>query len=233
MKIAKAIVSFVVSASLGCLSAVHVVQSFQPIQPLASSFAGFGFGRRVNVADTALVSPHAANSHIVYCNGNKVSCGTWMGRRSGAAAPGCNVVLCDSGVAPRLTGIRVITALCASGDNQSPEPLASVWIQLYIDRKEAGHATKVKLRLGADVDDLAKLVKEEFKDKLGGISAAELMVYAYSDEPFTKLLDPGETVTSVYGGVTSQRPIRVTAITGKRGTLTGTFSVLSTTTAIV
>jgi hypothetical protein len=213
MKIVKAIVSFVVSASLGGLSAVHVVQSFQP---------GLGFGRRVNDAYTVLISPHAANSHIVYCNGNKVPYGTWMGRHSGAPAPGCNVVLCNSGVASRLTDTRVVTALCASGDNQSPEPLASVWIQLYVDSEKIGSPNELEFAEGSkrDVLRLAKLVVAEYNKRLDGISAAELMVYAYSDEPFTKLLDPGEIVTSVYGGITSQRPISVTVITRKRGMVT-------------
>jgi hypothetical protein len=100
-------------------------------------------------------------------------------------------------------------------DGFSPKPLNSVWVQLFVDNVEIGRATKVKLELGADVDDLATAVKQVYNNRLDGITAAELQVYAWkdtsplrSDVHIDSALESGESIDS---------PIRVTARTPNQG----------------
>jgi hypothetical protein len=99
----------------------------------------------------------------------------------------------------------------------SPEPTASVWVQLYVDRKKEGDPLPLAFtkRSKRDALSVTKMVKKEYSDKLERISAAKLMVYAWNDERFTKMLHPQEGIAQIHGGNTSTRPIIVSAAKAK------------------
>jgi hypothetical protein len=216
----KAIVCLVVFAALGGFGAIDVVQSFQPIhvRPVALTSVA-SFGRLVNDANTAHVSPKFVVPYSSYCNAGKLSCGLAMGRCAAHAAVAQGHAL-GANVALRSACARFPTFLSASSSPEDdPKPLESVWVQLYVDGEKAGSPVKVKLERGGDVFDFATAVKQVNSNKLAGVDAAELNVYTWDDEKYSKPLDPGEIVTDAFGGTDSKSPIRVMARMPNQGKL--------------
>jgi hypothetical protein len=212
MNYMKAIVSLVISALLGGFGAARVVQSFQPVKPLA--FGSFRFENANSF--NAITSPQAVVSRHAYCNGRKVLC-AWLGWCASAAVA---TTRCDS---VRISVVRSATALLDSSlpENETTPPilLDSVWFQLYLDNVLNGGPAKVKLGLNADIYDLANAAKEARKATLEGIDAANLMVYNWDDEQFERPLRSNKKIDSALGcGESLDRPIRIAALTPNQGT---------------
>jgi hypothetical protein len=210
MKVTKWIARLVVFAALGGFGAVDVVQSFQPVQPVAFTSVA-SFGRLVNDVNTAHVSPKSVVPYSAHCNGGKVPCSAAMVRAAAAATTAQGHAF-GANVAFRSACARFPTFLSASSSPEDdPKPLDSVWVQLYVDREKAGRATQVKLDLGSNVDNLAMAVKQVYSNKLAGVDAAELNVYTWDDVKFTETLDPGAIVTDAFGGTSSKTAFIVAA----------------------
>jgi hypothetical protein len=213
MKVTKWIASLVVFAALGGFGAVDVVQSFQPVQPVALTSVA-SFGRLVNDVNTVRV---ATKSVVPYsAHGGKVSCGLAMGRCAARAAVAQGHAL-GANVAFRSACARFPTFLSASSSPEDdPKPLDSVWVQLYVDGEKVGRASTVELGPVANVDSLAKEVKKEYSDDLNGISAPRLKVY--KDAEFANPLPGNVKIDSTLGcGDSIDNPIRVTARTPNQG----------------
>jgi hypothetical protein len=211
MKATKSIVCLVVFAALGGFGAIDVVQSFQPVNVRPVSLKSVaGFGRVVNDANNAHVSPKFFVPHSVYCNGDTVPCSAAIVRAAAAAATRCNNL--GANVAFRSACARFPTFLSASSSPEDDaKPLNSVWVQLYVDGEKAGRPAKVKLDIVGDVFDLAMAVKQVYSNDLNGISAPRLSVYTWDDVKFLKTLDPGEIVADLGGGDTSKTAFIVAA----------------------
>jgi hypothetical protein len=90
----------------------------------------------------------------------------------------------------------------------APLPLAVVWIQLHDGDPKAGRATRILCKPDSIIDDLTKLVKEQWND----ISSAHLLVYPHGT-PLNALndddrMDPGASVPM---DTTSKTPLMVIA----------------------
>jgi hypothetical protein len=218
MKVTKWIARLVVFAALGGFGAVDVVQSFQPVQPVAFTSVA-SFGRLVNDVNTAHVSPKSVVPYSAHCNGGKVPCSAAMGRCAARAAIAQGHAF-GANVAFRSACARFPTFLSASSSPEDdPKPLDSVWVQLYVDGEKAGNPAQVKLELGSNIFNLATAVKQLLGDDLVGISASRLEVYKSNADPSVPMLDPGEIVTDAFGGTNSKSPIRVMARTPNQGKL--------------
>jgi hypothetical protein len=173
-------------------------------------------GVRVEKANNAalLASPHAVDSrtHDIV---RMLSCGlAWMGHRAGGAATAA-----ARGDSVR-TGVATALLDSSSPENESspPIPLDSVWVQLFVNGDKVGTPAYLEFKRSKRiVFTLATLVKKMYKEDLAGISAPKLNVYAWDDEQFTAMLDPGEIVTKAVGGVASNNPIRIVALTPNTG----------------
>jgi hypothetical protein len=209
----RVIVSMVVFVSLEGFGAIDVVQSFQPVRPVAMTSVA-GFGRLVNDANTAYTSPKSFIPRSVYCNGGKVPCIAAMGRCAAATAARGNAHSTNDDY--HVASVRGSTILSAStSPEDDAKPLDSVWVQLYVDGEEVGYPTYLEFTKQSKrfVSSLARLVKKVYSDDLVGISAPNLKVYKSGADPFAPMLDTGEIVTEAFGGTTSKCPIRVMALT--------------------